>query len=246
MGNGPDAGGVLRRQHLQHRAAAARGLRSVFGRHPGGTVRIALDEEARAIQEALERSRFRDRFELVTRWATQPDDLLRELVNLQPTVVHFSGHGGGDAGGEHRTGPRREFVAEPATAGGREQGLVFHHGEGRAQLVSSDALAKAFSAAGASVRLVLLNACHSEDHVEVLRAHVDCVIGMSGSIHDVAARRYASSFYTGLDARQSVAAAHAQGCAAISLAGLPDADLPRLCVRAGVSAERLVLAEGCP
>ncbi|MDC0747134.1 AAA family ATPase [Polyangium mundeleinium] len=215
--------------------------------NPGGTVRIALDEEARAIQEALERSRFRDRFELVTRWATQPDDLLRELVNLQPTVLHFSGHGGGDAAGEHRTGPRREFAEEPApAAGGREQGLVFHHGEGRARLVSSDALAKVFGAAGASVRLVILNACHSEDHIEVLRAHVDCVVGMSGSICDAAARRYASGFYTGLGARQSVAAAHVQGCAAISLAGLPDADLPRLCVRAGASAERLVLAEGPP
>jgi hypothetical protein len=61
--------------------------------NPLGTDRVALDREARAIQVELERSGFRDRFELVTRWAAEPLDLLRELRKLKPTVVHFSGHG---------------------------------------------------------------------------------------------------------------------------------------------------------
>jgi hypothetical protein len=34
-------------------------------------------------------------FDFVTRWAVEPLDLLRELTELKPTVVHFSGHGGG-------------------------------------------------------------------------------------------------------------------------------------------------------
>jgi hypothetical protein len=61
--------------------------------NPVGTDRLALDEEARAIQDELERSGFRDSFELVTRWAAAPMDLLRELRKLKPTIVHFSGHG---------------------------------------------------------------------------------------------------------------------------------------------------------
>ena len=36
--------------------------------NPWGTDRLALDEEARAMQEQLERSGNRDQFELVTRW----------------------------------------------------------------------------------------------------------------------------------------------------------------------------------
>ena len=48
--------------------------------NPLGTDRLALDEEARAIQEELERSGYRDRFELVTRWAVRPLDLLREAA----------------------------------------------------------------------------------------------------------------------------------------------------------------------
>ena len=59
--------------------------------NPLGTDRLALDREARAIQVELERSGFRDSFELVTRWAAEPLDLLRELRRLKPTVVQFSG-----------------------------------------------------------------------------------------------------------------------------------------------------------
>jgi hypothetical protein len=58
---------------------------------PAGADGLALDREARAIRGELERSRYRDCFELETRWAIEPLDLLRELRKLKPTVVHFSG-----------------------------------------------------------------------------------------------------------------------------------------------------------
>src|SRR5690349_4299231 len=72
--------------------------------NPSGTDRLALDREARSIQEELERSGYRDRFEFETRWAVEPLDLLRELRKLKPTVVHFSGHGGQSAGDASRPG----------------------------------------------------------------------------------------------------------------------------------------------
>jgi hypothetical protein len=67
--------------------------------NPIETAQLALDREARAIQKELESAGFRNRFELVTRWAVEPLDLLRELRRLRPTVVHFSGHGGQRAPG---------------------------------------------------------------------------------------------------------------------------------------------------
>lgn len=42
--------------------------------------------------------------------------------------------------------------------------------------------------AGASVKLVVLNACFTAPIAEALLAHIDCVVGMSGAIHDDAAR----------------------------------------------------------
>lgn len=56
--------------------------------------RTAFDLEAREIQVEIDRSAHRDRFELVTRWAAQPLDLLRELRRVEPTIVHVCGHGG--------------------------------------------------------------------------------------------------------------------------------------------------------
>src|SRR4051812_21092748 len=90
--------------------------------NPTGTDRLALDREARSIQVELERSGFRDRFDLVTRWAAEPLDLLRELRKLRPAVVHFSGHG-------------------------TQDGLCFQAASGTAQRVSTEALEATFGAA---------------------------------------------------------------------------------------------------
>jgi len=214
---------------------------------PLGSDRLALDREARAIQVELERSGHRDRFEFVTRWAAEPLDLLRELRKLRPTVVHYSGHGqdlgGGLGHGTQHVGAQR-VVATPGVHSNRQPGGLFFHGaDGHAQLVSAAAIADTFGAAGSSVRLVVLNACYSEAQAAALLAHVDCVVGMDGSILDDAARSFAIGFYGGLGERESVAAAYRQGCAAIGLDGLLDGDRPQLKVRDGVNADRLVLAE---
>lgn len=203
--------------------------------NPRGTNVLALDREARAIEAELEACGYRDWFEFKTRWAAEPMDLLRALRKLKPTVVHYSGHGGHD-------------------------GLWFQTADGRGKVVAGAALARTFGAAGASVKLVVLNACYSDAQAEALLAHVDCVVGMAGAVQDHVARTFAIGFYGGLGERVSVAAAYQQGCAAISLeegahvshprrdvddAGAPadpiDEDRARLAVRPGVDASQLVL-----
>jgi len=89
--------------------------------NPHGTDPRALDREARAIQVEFERSGHRDRFEFVTRWATEPLDLLRELRKLRPTVVHFSGRGSHLVPSWHHADgtPGRDVVGEDRR--GREE-----------------------------------------------------------------------------------------------------------------------------
>lgn len=208
---------------------------------------LALDEEARAVQVALERSGHRDKFELVTRWAVRPLDLLDELRKLKPTVVHFSGHGGcgevgADAGAGRGSWTEVGIAGHGANDNRPRPGLFFQGAENRPQLVSTAALKETFGAAGRSVQLVVLNACYSEMQADALLAHVGCVVGVSGSIDDRAARNFSIGFYGGLGECQSVAAAYRQGRAAISLEGMPDNDRPQLRVRDGDDAERLILA----
>jgi hypothetical protein len=214
--------------------------------NPTGIDRLALDKEAREIQLELERSGCRDRFEFVSRWATQPLDLLRELRKLRPTVVHFSGHGRGDGaadrGADRTDGPRRD-VETPGAGSATPAGLYLQGKDDRPQFVSAAALQQTFGAAGSSVRLVVLNACYSDGQASALAAYVDCVVGMDGSIHDDAARHFAIGFYGGLAERESVAAAYSQGKAAIALEGRDDSGRPRLVVRDGVDASLVVLAD---
>ena len=217
--------------------------------NPSGTDRLALDREARSIQVELERSGYRDCFEFVTRWAVEPLDLLRELRKLRPTVVHFSGHGGKAAAGGRPSGhaPHRDVVSDFELQGGElGHGLYFQGADGRAQVVSAAALRDTFGAAGHSVKLVVLNACYSEPQAEALAAHIDCVVGMAGSIYDDAARSFAIGFYGGLGERESVAKAYQQGCAAIHLEGLHESARPQLAVRADIDASGLVLAADPP
>lgn len=224
--------------------------------NPAGTDRLALDQEARAIQIELERSGHRDQFELVTRWAVQPLDLLRELRKVRPTIVHFSGHGGTidvDPGVDPGAGPRRtaghrDVVVRPrpgrAPAASQAQyGLYFQGADGQPQVVTTAALRDTFGAAGSSVKLVVLSACYSQPQSSALLAHVDCIVGMSGSIRDDAARSFAIGFYGGLGERESVADAFRQGQAAISLEDLRGSDQLHLDVRDGIDADLLIFAD---
>jgi len=216
--------------------------------NPHGTDPRSLDREARAIQVELERSRHRDRFELVTRWAVEPLDLLRELRKLRPTVVHFSGRGGQLVPSAHHASgtPSRDVVGEDRRdREATRHGLYFQGPDGQARWVSPQALKDTSGAAGSSVQVVVLDACYSATQAEALLAHVDRIVSTRGAIHDAAARSFAIGFYGGLGERESIAAAYRQGCAAISLGG-PDANRPQIAVRDGTDAEQLVLAADPP
>jgi hypothetical protein len=215
--------------------------------NPLGTSEAALADEARAIQAELELAGHRDRFEFVTRWAVQPLDLLRELRKLKPTVVHFTGQRGRSTIDTSTAGdaPHHDAIAglDVETGGPHPQGVCFRGPGNRPVFVPIAALEEAFDAAGKSVQVVVLNACYSDPQADALAAHVDCVVGMAGSVVDDAARSFAIGFYGGLGERESIAAAYKQGRAAISLAGLHEGNRPKLKLRNGVDANRIVLAE---
>ena len=166
---------------------------------------LRLDAEVREIEEALRRSVHRDRFQLETQLATRTRDLRRALLDHQPQIVHFSGHGSG------------------------EDGLVLENDAGTLQLVSTEALEHLFAASEYSeVECVLLNACHSEIQAIAIHQVVDCVIGMNQPIGDKAAVQFAIGFYDALGAGRSYEEAYNYGRSAISAAGIAEYEIPVL------------------
>ena len=60
---------------------------------PLGTDHHQLDEEVRAIDQALRQAKLRDRSDLRSHWAVRIEELQELLLRHQPDIVHFSGHG---------------------------------------------------------------------------------------------------------------------------------------------------------
>ncbi len=142
---------------------------------PDGAGRLKLEQEAREIREALKMGRDRDAFRFEVRGGVRWQDVSRAIEELQPEIVHFSGHGTGTPG------------------------LVLEEENASAQLISADALQRTFRLFP-GVKCVVLNACYSQVQAEAIYGHVSCVIGMGAAIGDRAARDFAVGFYDGMGA----------------------------------------------
>lgn len=211
--------------------------------NPSETTRLALDEECAAIERELRMTTGRDDFDFRSRWAVNVDEVMRALNELQPTVIHFSGHGGGSAGvyvhdDEHRPDPVHRDVEGVATSG-----IQLQDEQRQPQHVSARALTQMIGSAAPSARLVVLNACFSDAVAEELRSVVDCVVGMRGAIGDDAARSFAVGFYRALGHRRSVGNAVEQAVATLAAKQLPDEHLPICRTRDGVSADQVTLPQ---
>lgn len=166
--------------------------------NPKGTLSLRLTEELRLIEEKLRQGKGRGRFVIRVASAFTISDLMRELVEYEPDIVHFCGHGAGTDG----------IVCEDET--------------GEMRLIPTDGLVSLFKTASHYVKCVLLIACFSEIQAEALVQDIDFVVGMRGSISDRAALAYVLGFYTALFAGKDFPACHEFGKTAIQLSNIPE------------------------
>lgn len=174
--------------------------------NPQMSARTRLDQESRDIREGLQRSRHRDSFQIVQRWATRPIDLLRAVQEELPQVVHFSGSMEG------------------------ESGLHLEDSEGRPQLVEGTALASLFKLFGqkANIDCVVLNGCYSQDQAQHIASHVPYVIGTPQSVDEQAAIDFSIGFYDALGVGDSIDIAFESGKVAMVLNGASEKIIPTL------------------
>jgi CHAT domain len=199
----------------------------VLAANPQGTDPLRLGEEVREIQTGLDRSQYRDRFHIEQRWAVTPKDVRRALLDCQPQIVHFSGHGVGVATPSDPHLSDRKFSVESVDTI-EPEGLMFENESGQPQLVSSEAISNLFSLFADRLECVLLNACYSATQAEAISEHIPYVIGMNRAIGDRAAIEFAIGFYDALLAGRSVEFAYKLGCSAIQMAGIPEHLTPTL------------------
>lgn len=165
---------------------------------PTDQARLRLGEEMREIQEKLQLAKLRDRFELQQRTSVRPVDISQALLDVQPNLVHFSGHG---------------------TATGS---LCFENQVGETHPIQPDALAALFEQFKRQVGCVVLNACYSESQAMAIGESIDYVIGMNQAIGDKAAIAFAIGFYQALGAGRTIEEAYSLGCVQIRLQNIPE------------------------
>lgn len=166
---------------------------------PTNASRLRLGEEFREINEQLRLAKQRDHFKLeLPQLSLRPKDISGALLNAQPQIVHFSGHGT------------------------TEGALCFENETGQAHLVRPDALAALFEQFAGQVNCVLLNACYSETQAKAIAEYVNYVIGMNKAVGDKAAIAFAIGFYQALGAGRTIVDAYKLGCVQIRLQGISE------------------------
>lgn len=195
----------------------------IFSANPKDTSRLRLDKELREIQDKLRRAKHGGQFEVRSAVAVRIQDLQQELLEHEPYIVHFCGHG-------------------------EEEGILVEDEQGKAVLVPSDALASLFALCAEHIECVLLNSCHSHLQAEAICQHIPYVIGMKKEVNDDAAVEFAANFYNALGFGKSIEKAFEFGKTAIHLYDLPDYQTPILLQRraAAKKPDKIALLSASP
>ena len=193
-------------------------LRLLFlAANPADTGRLQVDEEMRTIRERLREAQALARFDFAVELAVRERDLPRIIMEVRPTLIHFSGHG--EEGGA----------------------IVLADQRGESHLLTPARLTELFDIFRGQVQGVIFNACWSQPQAEALveGAGVPWVVGMARTIEDAAARDFAAGFYRALGFGENVARAFRLGCFELAGDHPDERDTPRLLVGPGVDAETL-------
>jgi len=171
--------------------------------NPKRTNHLRLDEEEREIKNGLQRSKNREHFIISSIWAVRIRDLRRALLDGEPNIVHFMGHG-------------------------TEEALIIEDDSGEKKEVYSQALSNLFKLSAKHLEIVVLNACYSKYLANIISTHINYVIGMKQEINDRAAIEFSVGFYDALGAGRDVKEAFEYGCNAIQLFQIPEEMIPIL------------------
>ena len=175
----------------------------IIAANPWNTDRLGLDEEYREVENIRLKSKNRELFKLKYVPAVRESELRQALLDFEPNIIHFSGHGELD-------------------------GLFFMDDSGNRYQIGKQALANLFGLFSSQIRCVVLNACYSEHQAYSIAENIDYVVGMNKSIGDIAAIKFSIGFYQALFSGRDITFAYEFARNTIDLSNIPEKDTPVL------------------
>lgn len=188
--------------------------------NPTSTAKLQLEKEYSLIGNSLQDN---TKYKLYSKWATLARDVQNEIIDREPYLLHFSGHGTGQ---KLQEGTRA--VGRPSQ---KESGLIFQDLKGNSKIIETDDLKRMFQMFANNsmkVSVVVLNACYSAAQAEAILPYVDYVIGMTTAVGDEGAITFAEQFYKVLGKNKTIEFAFESAVLAVDIDGLPDGDTPKL------------------
>ncbi len=199
--------------------------------NPTDTGQLRLGTELRDIKDAFRGAKNRDSIEMHERLAVRTRDLRQAMLDVDPHIVHFAGHGvawhvEGEISGRSLIMPKMESP-DPTRAGG----IVLEDDAGHSNVVSDEKLAALLGLFSENLRCLVLNACYSEVQAKVLIRHVPYIVAMKSAVPDETAIRFAVAFYESIGAGRDVPFSFRFAMAALGLEDTAGAAIPVLIER---------------
>jgi hypothetical protein len=187
--------------------------------NPSQTQALELIKECNIINQKIRSGAGRDLFKVEQRHDISIKWLIEELLNYNPQILHFSGHGS------------------------EKSALIFkNENTGRIEEVPQFELSEVFRILGKKIDLVFLNACYSEKQAQAIAEHVNCVIGMSDAIPDDTAIEFASTFYSSLGFGKNIKDAFDLAMIQLGLLSMSGDKIPKLIVKVGTDASKISIS----
>ncbi|MEL6252576.1 MAG: CHAT domain-containing protein [Bacteroidota bacterium] len=229
FGKAPDLGDEENADKKEEEEIAVRKI-LFLASNPTDTGKLRLGAELRDIEEGLKLAEHRDSFELESRFAVRAKDLSRAMLEEEPQIIHFSGHGVLlNEAAETAAGTRSltwEEDEDDDALKGYSGGIALEDNEGKAKIVAATALGGLFELFGENIACVFLNACYSDAQADEIIKHVPYVIGMNTAVPDDTAITFATGFYDALGAGRDIEFAFKLAKNRIALEGMRGADIP--------------------
>ncbi|HHH54505.1 MAG TPA: CHAT domain-containing protein, partial [Bacteroidetes bacterium] len=157
--------------------------------NPSKEAKINLRIEHSTISEELEG---KTEFEFRSKMAASRKELNMQVVDKEPTILHFSGHG-------IPLDPAKQELLNLGFKITEKTGLVFHNkeknGTDTLNAQKSEQIFKGLKAIVPNLNIVILNACYSEAQAIAISKNGIYTIGVNNKILDVAAIAFAQGFY---------------------------------------------------
>lgn len=201
---------MIGHDNLQHKYDMSIKTKTILflGANPIDTIHLRLGEEVREITENLRLSKERDSLIFKQEWAVTTDSLMQAILDENPYILHFSGHG-------------------------ETEGICLEYSDKTAHIINTEIICSFFKLFN-KVKCVLLNCCYSKSQAESIIKYIPYVVGMPSCIKDEASIAFSVGFYKALGAGRDIPFAYDLGKWNMQTKGYTnDAILPVLLVKNG-------------